>query len=451
MTQVESESYTIKGGIRVVERFFNVPLDYGNPQGKHIRIYARNLVPLEKTKEPPEQSKLPYLLYLQGGPGFEVELQSSLELASIIHAQGYQTLWLDPRGTGLSTPVSAELMTEMTDEEKVQYLKNFRADNIVRDCEFIRNTLLGDNQNPEDRKWTILGQSYGGFCALNYLTYHSHALKEVFLTGGLAPLVDQPDPVYRALMGKVIERNKVYYDKYPRDIVRVRQILRYLDDNHVETPNGGHLTPRRFLQLGLDFGMHGGIDRVHQLVLRATNDLETVHSLSYRFLQNIQMKQEFDSNPLFAIMHEQIYCQGRHAADWAGVRVLADYPQFQWHVMKSESEHTPVFFTGEMLFPEMFDDFSNLRSLKGAAELMAKDDDWCIMYDLDQLSKNPVKVSAATYVNDMYVHYGLAQQTAATVANTEQFITNQHLHSAIRTDPKTIMAALFGLSKRESD
>lgn len=41
-----------------------------------------------------------------------------------------QTLWLDPRGTGLSTPFSANLVSDKSDEEVFQYLKHFRADNI---------------------------------------------------------------------------------------------------------------------------------------------------------------------------------------------------------------------------------------------------------------------------------------------------------------------------------
>ena len=67
---------------------------------------------------------------------------------------------------------------------------------LVRDCEHIRNVLLTHKPNPEDRKWTILGQSYGGFCALTYLSFFPEALKEVFLTGGLAPITTYPDPVY---------------------------------------------------------------------------------------------------------------------------------------------------------------------------------------------------------------------------------------------------------------
>lgn len=173
-------------------------------------------------------------------------------------------MWLDQRGTGLSTAISADMLSSKSDEEKAAYLKHFRADSIgkethslcidliscnhilsclytvVKDCEIIRKILLGHKKNPEDQKWTIMGQSFGGFCAINYLSFYGEGLKEVFLTGGLAPLNDHPDPVYEALISKVlsrsntvaapltcseekvIKRNQVYYEKYPQDIKRVR-------------------------------------------------------------------------------------------------------------------------------------------------------------------------------------------------------------------------------------
>lgn len=46
----------------------------------------------------------------------------------------------------------------------------------------------------------------------------------------------------------------------------------------------------------------------------------------------------------------------------------------------------------------MFDDYANLRPLKGVAEILANDDTWEPLYDLKQLSKNEVKVSAVTQV-----------------------------------------------------
>lgn len=47
----------------------------------------------------------------------------------------------------------------------------------------------------------------------------------------------------------------------------------------------------------------------------------------------------------------------------------------------------------------MFDDYSNLRPLKKTAILLAKDDSWGRLYDLDRLAKNTVKVTAATYAS----------------------------------------------------
>lgn len=46
----------------------------------------------------------------------------------------------------------------------------------------------------------------------------------------------------------------------------------------------------------------------------------------------------------------------------------------------------------------MFDDYRNLRPLKGAANILAEDDSWGPLYDLEQLSKNEVKVSAVSSV-----------------------------------------------------
>lgn len=58
----------------------------------------------------------------------------------------------------------------------------------------------------------------------------------------------------------------------------------------------------------------------------------------------------------------------------------------------------------------MFDDYANLRPWKGAAEILARDTSWGPLYDLDQLSKNGVKVSAVTYVFVPFLHILLSLQ-----------------------------------------
>ncbi|KAJ7901895.1 alpha/beta-hydrolase [Mycena olivaceomarginata] len=447
------ETYVNKEGVKVIERFFDLPLDYANPQGEKIRVFARNLIPKSKAKTEEEEAKLPYLVYLQGGPGFEVDLQGSSGFAAEMHEQGYQTLWLDQRGTGLSTHISPETLPARlkTDQDIADYLKHFRADSIVKDCEEIRKALIGDKPHPEDRKWTVWGQSFGGFCAITYLSYFPSGLKEVFLTGGLAPLDGNPDRVYASLIPILRKRNEIYYKKYPQDIKRVRDILAYLEANEVTLPAGGRLSVSRFLQLGIYLGGTGAIDRViHQIVFRLTNDLELFGRPSYKTLQNIEAKYSFDGNPLYAILHEPIYCQGQ-APKWSAARILGKHSQFSWTHAKTIADTEPIYFSGEMIFPDMFDDYVNLRPLKGAAEILANDSSWGPLYDIEQLRKNEVKVTAATYVNDLYVEFGIAQETASIINNTEQYITNQLNHDGFRIDPKDVMKRLFQISKREYD
>ncbi|KAG6868493.1 hypothetical protein C0993_002031 [Termitomyces sp. T159_Od127] len=200
MSQQSLETYVLTGSTKIIERFFELPLDYGDPDGQKIQVFARSMIPLDKAKTPEQEANLPYCT---GGPGFEVDMAGYTSMATIIHKEGYQTLWLDQRGTGLSTPFSANLVSDKSDEEIFQYLKHFRADNIVRDCEAIRKILLGTKADEKDRKWTILGQSFGGFCCLTYLSFYPEGLKEVFITAGIPPLVDSPDTVYRALASKI--------------------------------------------------------------------------------------------------------------------------------------------------------------------------------------------------------------------------------------------------------
>lgn len=58
------------------------------------------------------------------------------------------------RGTGLSTPLTSSSMLQFKSaKDLADYLVHFRADNIVKDSEFIRVRLV-----PNADPWTILGQ-----------------------------------------------------------------------------------------------------------------------------------------------------------------------------------------------------------------------------------------------------------------------------------------------------
>ena len=59
-------------GTVLTDHTFRVPLDYDRPDGEHIEVFAREVVAAGKA-----DADLPWLLFLQGGPGFGA--QASLE------------------------------------------------------------------------------------------------------------------------------------------------------------------------------------------------------------------------------------------------------------------------------------------------------------------------------------------------------------------------------------
>ena len=90
-------------------------------------------------------------------------------------------------------------------EEGAQFLSCFRADNIIRDCEHLRKSVYGG------RKWSTLGQSYGGFLTLCYLSMAPEALNACYVTGGLAGLNACAEDVYERTFPRVAEKNRHYY------------------------------------------------------------------------------------------------------------------------------------------------------------------------------------------------------------------------------------------------
>lgn len=91
----------------------------------------------------------------------------------------------------------------------------------------------------------------------------------------------------------------------------------------------------------------------------------------------------------------------------------------------------------------MFDNYDELSHLKETADVLAKLDDWPDLYDKKQLAKNEVPVYSSTYVNDMYVHFDLAWETALRIKNCKHFITNVLYHNALGAKSDDLMKHLF--------
>ena len=238
-------------------------------------------------------------------------------------------LYLDQRGTGLSTPISAGTLALQGDvHRQADYLKLFRADSIVSDCEAVRKTLTEDYP-AELKKWSVFGQSFGGFCVLTYLSKHPDGLREAFTSGGLPPIGHTADSVYKATFQKVIERNKEYYSKFPEDVDVVHGLAFHIKSKGgLPLPSGGVLTVRGLLTLGKNFGAQGGLDSVHDLVLKASTDLKQFQFITRPTLSALERALSLDDMVLYAVLHEPIYNQGE-ASNWAAERVGKTLREFQ--------------------------------------------------------------------------------------------------------------------------
>lgn len=416
-------------GLQLTDHHFTVPLDHATPGGAQITVFAREVVaPSQNAKQ------LPWLVFFQGGPGFPAPRPTGAAGWLKRALQDYRVLLLDQRGTGRSTPVTVESLARFPDANAIaDYLRCFRADAIVQDAEHIRTTLLG-----ADEQWSALGQSFGGFCVTHYLSAAPASLKEAIITGGLPPLVRPVDDVYRATYQRVLQKNQRYYERYPNDIPRARAIVDYLATHQVDLPTGDPLTPRRFQQLGMALGTSDGFEEIHYLLEDAWHDGVAGPELSYTFLRGVQEAHAFDTNPIYAILHEAIYCQ-QEASRWSAERLRAEYPDFDL------APERPVFFTGEMIYPWMFDEYHRLQPLKEAAELLAANDAWPTLYDPTVLRQNAVPCAAAIYYDDMYVERHFSEETAATIRGIKVWVTNEYEHNGLRADGEAVLGRLLDM------
>ncbi len=437
MIQTAAQALVTKNrlpGMVLTDHHFSLPLDHNQPNGQKIAVYAREVVAPQR-----ENDNLPWLVFFQGGPGFPAPRPMTVHGWLARALENYRVLLLDQRGTGRSSPITFQTLAKFkSPSEQAAYLSHFRADSIIKDAEHIRENLVGKTE-----KWTGLGQSFGGFCLTTYLSIAPEGLQAAIITGGLPPLSASVDDIYRATYKRSIEQNKRYYRRYPNDVDRVREVVDYLKKHDVRMPAGGRLTPERFLQSGLAFGMTDGFELLHYRLEEAFVDGASGRELGYSFLQDMEYSQAFDTNPIYALLHEAIYCQGT-SSNWSAARVLGEYPQFS-----TDRKDDPIFFTGEMVYPWMFESYPKLAPMKEAAEILAAKEDWPKIYDKEKLNSCEVPVVAAVYYDDMYVETSYSEDTAANIGNIRLWLTNELVHNAIRAEGYRVLDHLLKMLNGE--
>ena len=419
-------------GTVLTDHMFLVPLDHARPGGEQIEVYAREVVAAGKAGE-----DLPWLLFLQGGPGFGAQRPVGRETWLHRALDDYRVLLLDQRGTGRSTPVTARSLEGRTPRDQADYLTHFRADSIVLDAELIRRELAGG------APWSVLGQSYGGFCAVSYLSFAPHGVREAFITGGLPSLDATAEDVYRATYPRVAAKNAEHYERYPDDADRARRVARHLADTDVRLPDGAPFTVGAFQSLGRMLGESTGSHILHYLL----EDPFDGDSLSDAFLYRVQSELSFAGAPLYALLHEACYAQGT-ATKWAAQRIRAEFPAFA--PAAAVEGTSPPLFTGEMIYPWMVDADPVLRPLRGAAEILADRDDWPVLYDPARLAATEVPAAAAVYYGDMYVDRGFSMRTARAIPGLRPWVTSEYEHDGLRVSGGKVLGRLIAMARGEA-
>lgn len=428
-------------GVVLSDHVLEVPLDHDDPGGEHLEVYGREVVAAGR-----EGDELPWLVYLQGGPGCPsprpVGRESWLKRA----LEDHRVLLLDQRGTGRSTPANRQtLPLRGGPREQAAYLAHFRADAIVRDAELFRRRLV-----PDGGPWSVLGQSFGGFCTVAYLSQAPEGLCAAYVTGGLPGLAASAEDVYRAAYPRVARKNAAHYARYPHDVPAVRRIAAHLREHTVRLPGGGLLTAEAFLALGLMLGSGDGSHTLHHLVTEAWVTGPAGPELADAFLHAVQGHLSHAGTPLFAVLHETIY--GQRSVDpgptgWAAQRMRPEFPAFD--VDTALAGDGPVYFTGEMMYPWLFDTDPALRPLKEAAQALAERSDWPDLYDAGRLAANEVPAAAAVYFDDMYVDTDHSLRTAELIRGLRVWVTNEWEHDGLRVSDGAVLDRLMRMARGE--
>ncbi|MBT1176240.1 alpha/beta fold hydrolase [Bifidobacterium callimiconis] len=372
---------------------------------------------------------LPLLVFLQGGPGGQCPRPTGPDddgwIAEAI--RHFRVILPDQRGTGRSTRVEPRSIDGMSARQAADHLKKFLADSIIRDFEYLRLTEF------RGRRWVSLGQSYGGFLTLTYLSLFPRGLAASFTTGGIPHVPASAAEVYAHTVPRMRRKTEQYYERYPQDRERVAAVADLLAGGEVKLPNGDPFSVRRLQMLGSDFGMKPSFERLHWLIDQAFVDgaLEPGDSgetpvLSTGFAMDVLSRTASYGRPLYWPLQEFIYADGEldQPIRWAAWTELQRHPEFA-------VDARPLMFTGEAALPWMFEEDSSLTPFRPVMDVLMEDTRFGRIYDVDQLARNEVPLQAAVYFDDMYVDSSMQLDTLSRIGRSHAWVTNEFEHDGV--------------------
>lgn len=90
-----------------------------------------------------------------------------------------------------------------------------------------------------------------------------------------------------------------------------------------------------------------------------------------------------------------------------------------------------MLFTGEAMFPWMYEQQAALRPFRAAMDVLMEDTRFGRIYDADRLARNEVPLQAAVYFDDMYVDSGMQLDTLSRVGRSRCWVTNEFEHDGL--------------------
>ncbi|MER7447058.1 alpha/beta fold hydrolase [Microbacterium sp. NPDC097977] len=399
--------------LAVEEHTLTVPLVWDDPADtRTIEIFARVV-----TRDGGDS--LPFLVYLQGGPGHEAPrpFHSSTAPPWLDEALAhYRVVMLDQRGTGLSTPVGDDDLAEGS-AAVAEYLTHLRADAIVRDCEAMREHLGAIT-------WSVLGQSFGGFTSLAYLSTHAASLADVFITGGLSAIGRHPDEVYALCYSKMRDASERYYRRFPEHRDRMRRLVDHADAGDIVLPDGEVVSRSRLRSVGSALGMNEGWQTLWSLLERDHRSNAFRHDLMHAMPYS-------GRNPLYFAFHESSYADG-HATRWSAERVEPD-----------DFREDVTLFTGEHIRREWTETVPAFRPWREVTLELAEFE-WPRLYDRVAIEASGATGATAVYANDVYVPLEYSLETAGLLPGIALWVTSEHEHNGLRSGP--VLSRLIDLA-----
>ncbi|KAK5630123.1 hypothetical protein RRF57_005838 [Xylaria bambusicola] len=277
----QSKPYLVPGKLLIKELWFEVPLDHSKPEGETVKLFARSAIKYERPiAESNDAVQRPYLVFLQGGPGHGTPAPQDSPLSKHMLDRGYELLLLDQPGTGFDCPISSHIPARVGGPQgQADYLKLFRADTLVKDSEAVRPVFRRDT--------------------------HDNVCANALLRG---PCITR-QRARRRVRGNVSKSYGTEQCLLQQVSPRRQHRQRYCREDLGAWWQTGRSTTRWWvfdvMTLGLHFGKHGGLDTVHNLIIRMKGDLDQFGVFSHETLNALEQDGGRDIAPIYTLLHER--------------------------------------------------------------------------------------------------------------------------------------------------